>query len=131
MNIRTHYTYTVSTDTTEPVSTKPDCCLPDQSMSIMTIMQRYANGQSLGGMRQEIYDGDDEYYPDPKTLDPVDLMEMKMQAQQTIDEIKEKQEAKKRSKKVEQQQLPTTPPQLEQSMPQLFAGNDSPKPASL
>ena len=51
------------------VFTEPSQTVPDQTMSIRTILDRYAKGLPTTGMKIPIYeDGDiDNYIPDPKT----------------------------------------------------------------
>lgn len=49
--------------------------VPDQTMTIREIMQRYASGASLGGS-DTYYDEDDEL-PDYRTLDLAEIQEIK------------------------------------------------------
>ena len=53
------------------VFTEPSQTIPDQTMSLQTILERYAKGLPVGGMKNPIYeDADiDDYIPDPKTMD--------------------------------------------------------------
>lgn len=39
---------------------KPSMTIPDQTMSIPELMRRYANGQTLGGSKVPVYDGDED-----------------------------------------------------------------------
>lgn len=60
------------------VNNEPSMTIPDDSMSIKEILDRYARGLPLGGERVPVYNGE-EYIPDLETLDLVDraeLMEM-------------------------------------------------------
>lgn len=55
----------------------PSLTIPDQSLSIKEILQRYARNQPLHISNFEpIYDGDDNELPDPRTLDLVERQEM-------------------------------------------------------
>lgn len=49
----------------------PSATIPDQSLSVKDILQRYANGLPLGGAKVPVYNGED-YIPD---LDRLDLAE--------------------------------------------------------
>ena len=40
-------------------NTKPSMTIPDQTMSIPELIRRYANGQSLGGVKTPIYEEND------------------------------------------------------------------------
>ena len=66
------------------VFTEPSQTVPDQTMSIRTILDRYAKGLPTTGMKIPIYeDGDiDNYIPDPKTMDLAERQEYAKQARQ-------------------------------------------------
>lgn len=59
--------------------TQPSKTVPDQTMSLRTIMDRYASGMPIGGIKEAIWDDDVENTLgiNPKTLDLVDLQELK------------------------------------------------------
>lgn len=69
------------------VFTQPSLTIPDQSMSIKTILERYARGLPVGGRLDEYYDEDD-VLPDPRTLDLAERQELAEQYIQEINEIK-------------------------------------------
>lgn len=70
--------------------TDPSLTVPNQSMSVQEIMRRNAQGLPLHGARIPIYDGEDAYVPDHRTLDLVDLHEMAEANAQNIDDLKRK-----------------------------------------
>lgn len=70
--------------------TLPSRTVPDQTMSVSEIMRRYAHGLPLDGQRVGFYEGDDSFTPDPKTLDLVDIQEMKQQNAENIQNITKK-----------------------------------------
>lgn len=64
--------------------------IPDQTMSVSEIMNRYAKGLPLTGERVPVYHGDEEFVPDIKTLDLSEIEDMKIKAQNSIDENRKK-----------------------------------------
>lgn len=67
--------------------------LPDQTMSIRTILSKYTRGEPIhGSMQTPLYFGEDDYVPDPRSLDLVDFQEMK---EQNAEAFKRAQRAKK------------------------------------
>lgn len=69
------------------VFTQPSLTIPDQSMSIKTILERYARGLPVGGRLDEYYDEEDTL-PDPRTLDLAERQELAELYTQEINEIK-------------------------------------------
>lgn len=69
------------------IFTQPSLTVPDQSMSIKTILERYARGLPVGGRLDEYYDEDDTL-PNPLTLDLAERQELVEQYTQEINEIK-------------------------------------------
>jgi hypothetical protein len=71
--------------------TQPSMTVPDQTMSLRTIMERYATGMPIGGIKEAIWDEDPENTMgiNPKTLDLVDIQELKLINQQDIDDAKQ------------------------------------------
>lgn len=61
------------------VNDQPSMAVPDQTMSLRTIVERYANGLPItGNMNQPLYDDlDNQKGINPLSLDLVDLHEMK------------------------------------------------------
>ena len=54
--------------------TKPSMTIPDQTMSIREILDRYARGLPIEAGKVPIYDGE-EYTPDPRYMDLADRQE--------------------------------------------------------
>ncbi len=69
------------------IFTQPSQTIPDQSMSIKTILERYARGLPVGGRLDEYYDEEDNL-PNPLTLDLAERQEMAFQFTNEINEIK-------------------------------------------
>lgn len=49
--------------------------LPDQTMSIRTLIQRYAHGLPIQGAKTPLYEGDEEFTPDFAKMDLTELDE--------------------------------------------------------
>ena len=68
-------------------NTQPSQTLPDQTMSIKTIMERYAKGLPIANALDPIYE--DEENPstgiNPRTLDLVDLQDLKRKNQADLE----------------------------------------------
>lgn len=56
--------------------TAPSMTVPDQTMSIREILDRYARGLPIEGQKVPMYDGD-EFVPDIAHMDLVDVDEMR------------------------------------------------------
>jgi len=67
--------------------TQPSLTVPDQNMSIRTILERYARGLPVGGRLDEYYDEEDTL-PNPLTLDLAERQELAEQYKNEINEIK-------------------------------------------
>jgi hypothetical protein len=67
--------------------TLPSLTVPDQTMSIRTILERYARGLPVGGRLDEYYDEDNDL-PDPRTLDLAERQELAELYTNEINEIK-------------------------------------------
>lgn len=67
--------------------TQPSLTVPDQTMSIRTILERYSRGLPIGGRLDEYYDEEDDL-PDPRTLDLAERQELAENYIQEINEIK-------------------------------------------
>ena len=61
------------------VFTQPSMTVPDQTMTLRQIMDRYASGLPVGGIKEALWDEDPENSLgiNPKSLDLVDLQELK------------------------------------------------------
>ena len=71
------------------VFTQPSQTVPDQTMSIKEILERYAKGLPIGGGLEPIYEEDDTNGINPRTLDLVDIQEIKEFNKKNIAELKE------------------------------------------
>lgn len=71
------------------ISELPHMTVPDQTMSLRTILDRYARGLPVTGndLEPKYYD---EEFPNVATLDLVDIEDMKLQNSQFIKETQEK-----------------------------------------
>jgi len=67
--------------------TMPSMTVPDQTMSIRTILERYSRGLPIGGRLDEYYDEDDNL-PNPLTLDLAERQELADLYKNEINEIK-------------------------------------------
>jgi len=83
------------------VNELPSETIPDQTMSIRTILDRYARGLPIGGQLTAEYQEDDEYndLPDPRTLDLSERQELAIKAAEELAEIKQQINSKKYPKK--------------------------------
>jgi hypothetical protein len=82
------------------VNDEPSLTIPDQTMSIRTLLDRYAKGMPLEGIManpqyQEGEDYDD--LPDPRRLDLSERQEFAEQVRQELAELKSNASAKKQS----------------------------------
>lgn len=70
----------------------PSETIPDQSMSIRTILERYSRGMPIGGAKEPLFQDDDEYndLPDPRKLDLAERQEMAEMAKTELQSIKSK-----------------------------------------
>jgi len=77
------------------MSLLPDMTVPDQSMSVKQLMDRYARGLPLEGERVPIYNGEEDDLPDLAHMDLADREEYINNAKEEILNIKTKHNAKK------------------------------------
>lgn len=66
-NVKTFLNYD-QFDRDDEVNNLPSLTIPDQAMSVRTILDRYSRGLPVTGFNP-VYEGEDEYFPDLKTLD--------------------------------------------------------------
>ena len=101
------------------VNGMPSETIPDQSMSVKQIMQRYAQGMPLGGQREPIYEGEDFEYAgiDFNKLDLSEKYDLLQENLQRIEDMKyelQQQEFKKQQdqkrKELQQDETPLPPP---------------------
>jgi len=69
------------------IFTQPSMTVPDQTMSIRTILERYSRGLPIGGRLDEYYDEEDDL-PDFRTLDLAERQELAENYENEINEIK-------------------------------------------
>jgi hypothetical protein len=67
--------------------TMPSMTIPDQTMSIRTILERFSRGLPVGGRLDDYYDEEDDL-PDPRTLDLAERQELAEQFKQEIEQVK-------------------------------------------
>lgn len=67
------------------VNNLPSMTIPDQTMSVKTILERYTRGLPINGF-EPIYDEDD-VLPDPRTLDLAERQELASSFKNEIQEI--------------------------------------------
>ncbi|AXH76588.1 MAG: hypothetical protein [Microviridae sp.] len=90
------------------VNTMPSKTVPDQTMSIKEIMQRYGSGQALS-QKVPVYDGDEDYFPDLRTMDLAEIEQMKLKLADDIDHLKNRLERNEKSLKQLELTLPPEP----------------------
>jgi len=84
--------------TDNEVISEPSQTIPDQSMSVRELLQRYASGLPLGGSKEPIYEGEDGDGIDPRRLDLAERQELEIAARQELAEIEERLKSKKAEK---------------------------------
>ncbi len=72
------------------VSYLPSMTIPDQTMSIRNIVDRYTRGLPVTGFTP-VYEGEDFYMPDPRTLDLVERQELADQVKEEVESLKSRQ----------------------------------------
>lgn len=85
------------------VITEPSQTVPDQTMSIKTIMERYAKGLPIANALAPIYEDDDMPSSgiNPRTLDLVDIQEMRINNSEKIEYLQDKIKTSKKAKNSE------------------------------
>lgn len=87
-NVKSSLNYDYTKEQYE-VNTLPSMTIPDQTMSIRTIVDRYTRGLPVTGFTP-VYEGE-EYFPDPKTLDLTERHELAEQYKAEVASIKSRQ----------------------------------------
>ena len=83
-------------------SSKPSMTVPDQTMSMREMLSRYAKGLPIGGAKESIYDENEESWGiNPKTLDLVDIQEIKRDNKERIENLQKVIENSKKKKQQE------------------------------
>ena len=107
MKIRTIFNASEFNDAEK--NTEPSMTIPDQSMSVRELLQRYAHGLPLAGGKEPIYEGEDGDGIDPRRLDLAERQELEILARQELAEIEER----LKSKKVEKSKSKLTEEQIQ------------------
>jgi hypothetical protein len=95
--------------TDNEVITEPSQTIPDQSMSVRELLQRYASGLPLGGGKESIYEGEEGDGVDPRRLDLAERQELEISARRELAEIEER----LKSKKVEKSKGKLSPEEIQ------------------
>lgn len=77
------------------VNNSPSMTIPDESLSVREIMERYARGLPLQGVRVPEYHGEDDDLPDLERMELTDRMDAIEQAKIDLKEMKDKISKKK------------------------------------
>jgi len=67
----------------------PSMTVPDQTMSIRTILERYSRGLPVGG-RNDIYYDEDDTMPDYRTLDLTEIADLQHEVKTTFEKHRKK-----------------------------------------
>lgn len=89
------------------VNDEPSMTVPDQTLSMREIVDRYTRGLPIDAAIYDAYDDGDDFLPDPKTLD---LAEREALAADYKAEIKRVSEASKRKSKAGKEALQASQP---------------------
>jgi hypothetical protein len=71
-------------------NTLPSMTIPDQTMSIRTILERHSRGLPIDGIKTPLYDGEENDLPDWRRLDLAERQELAHLYTNEIKEIKQK-----------------------------------------
>ncbi len=71
------------------VFTQPSLTVPDQTLSIRTILERYSRGLPVGGRSDEYYDEEDDM-PDYRSLDLTEIASLQEEVKNTIEKHRKK-----------------------------------------
>lgn len=69
-------------------NTMPSKTIPDQTMNIRTILERYSRGLPIDGIKTPIWTGEEDDLPDPRTLDLAERQELAHLYKNEINDIK-------------------------------------------
>lgn len=75
-------------------NTMPSQTIPDQSLSVKQILERYTSGRPIGNVYTPIYDGEDFDMPDPRTLDLAERQELAQEYKDELRDIEERRRQK-------------------------------------
>lgn len=92
------YSWLNPRQTAKGIKTGPSCTIPTDTMSIRTIMDRYARGMplSIGQKQPQYYNGE---FPDIQGLDLTEIAALKRAADQNVKDIQQKLQQQENSKK--------------------------------
>lgn len=97
------------------VFTMPSETIPDQSLTIRQILDRYARGLPLDA-KTPIWDenvDEDSYLPDPRRLDLAERQEFAENAKAELEQVKQKIAEKRQKKAIVEPEIVNPPSQLE------------------
>lgn len=95
------------------INNEPSQTVPDQSMSVREIADRYARGLPIAGVKVPVYHGEENDLPDFAHLDLAEQQELRERARQDVLDKQNdlrKQAAQKAAKKSAQEQSNAAPP---------------------
>lgn len=96
------------------VNTLPSKTIPDETMSLKTILARYARGLPINGYGEPVYNGDDDDLPDFSRMDKVELEEYRQNHRELVklqeEDLKQKQKEQREAKE-KQNPKKTAPPE--------------------
>lgn len=76
----------------------PSKTIPNQSMTVQEIVQRFAQGLPFDQQRVPVYHGEETFLPDPKTLDLVEIADLKAQNEEQIKKLQKQAQDEKKPK---------------------------------
>lgn len=88
MKFKTNYT-AHQWPTKGEINTLPSKTIPDQSLSVQQIMERYARGLPLDGVRVPVYLGDEIEFPEMERLDLTERQQLIAEARERTKLIQE------------------------------------------
>lgn len=97
------------------IFTMPSQTIPDQTLSIREILDRYARGLPLDA-KQPMWDenvDEDSFMPDPRRLDLAERQEFAENAKAELELVKQKIAEKRQKKAIIEPEIITPPSQLE------------------
>lgn len=96
------------------VNRQPSLTVPDQSLSIRQIVEKYAQGMAYDGVKEAIYEAgmdeeDPPYFPDIWRMDLADREEILADAKSALDEVKRQADEKAAQRRKRSQQPKDAP----------------------
>lgn len=79
-------------------SRQPSLTIPDQTMSMREIMDRFARGLPIEAGKVPVYEGDEDITPDWNRLDLSEKMELAREASEKIKEFNDNQDKARKKK---------------------------------